>query len=375
MDRSLLQYYGFIITLLSSIGLWPYQNENLRRFMNPTITILLTIYLIPQFVPVVTQEFEMIVFLKNMWSIMITLGSLTKYVAFWRHAEKLKAFMEDMIHDWNTMDDEELKILKEYAYTGRRHSIIFALFMYPTMFLTVVSHFTSELLDIVAPLNETRPHVSPIVTEYFIDEQKYFFLIASYQCLMMIISGTTFIASEPIVMMLIQHLASLFVIVCHRMREAILDCIPVSGVHGRQFHPVNKYKLIKSVESHRRALKFSTDLMSTFGVSYSVFLIIGVLSESLVLFRLSQTIFLVNRMGETLQSIIMIMSMYNTDWYRTSVSTQKMLLFIMSKSFRVIDMKILIVYYPSIEGFATVRVFNLYCHAVIIFISRKSIFF
>ncbi|XP_053997348.1 uncharacterized protein LOC128886440 [Hylaeus anthracinus] len=126
MDRAVLQYYGFPITFLSCIGLWPYQSTKVQRFLNPVLSLLLTIFLIAQLTPFATKKFEMIMLLKNMWFIVVTLGSLGKYIAFWQQGKLLKAFMDNVIHDWNSMDEEELKILKKHANIGRRYSTVFA---------------------------------------------------------------------------------------------------------------------------------------------------------------------------------------------------------------------------------------------------------
>ena len=145
--------------------------------------------------------------------------------------------MEGVNRDWKTADDEELKIIKEHANMGKRYSMFFAgegytcdetmkiymltrlrktpvtVFIYLSTFGAMALHFSSTFLDIVLPLNETRLYKSPIVTEYFIDEQKYYFRIAMFQGLAILIGGTVYVATESLTFMWMMHSACLYKLV------------------------------------------------------------------------------------------------------------------------------------------------------------------
>lgn len=41
----------------------------------------------------------------------------------------------------------------------------------------IVVQFWSKIIDIILPINVSQPHRLPIMTEYFVDQEKYFFLI------------------------------------------------------------------------------------------------------------------------------------------------------------------------------------------------------
>lgn len=145
--------------------------------------------------------------------------------------------MEDVNRHWKAADDEELKIIKEHTYRGKRYTMFFAgegctcdetmkifmltrlhktpvtVFIYLSTFGAMALYFSSTFLDIVLPLNETRPYKPPIVTECFIDEQKYYFRIATYQGLAILIGGTVYVATESLTFMWIMHCASLYKLV------------------------------------------------------------------------------------------------------------------------------------------------------------------
>ncbi|XP_054004791.1 uncharacterized protein LOC128890378 [Hylaeus anthracinus] len=175
--------------------------------------MLLAIYMIAQLIPLLTRQLTTIEILKNISPICMLLCAIYKHIVFWRQAETIKEFMEEVKHDWGSMNDEELKILKEYAYLGKRYSTIFAMFVSPSVVIAMAAHFTSDILDIVSPLNESRPHWSPVATEYFVDQQKYFYPIMLYENLAIFAGGTMFVGTESLITMWLHHFAALFKII------------------------------------------------------------------------------------------------------------------------------------------------------------------
>ncbi|XP_076672665.1 uncharacterized protein LOC143371407 isoform X1 [Andrena cerasifolii] len=234
MDREMLNYYRLTIFFLSMLGLWPYQRERLRLLQNVVVSFIITLSTFVQLTPFASGKATKQDILKNVSSIFMTSGVLAKYFLFLRETEVIRELLEGINRDWKTADDEELKIIKEHACLGKRYSMIFAgegytrdetlkiymltrlrktpvaVFIYLSTFGAMALHFSSTLLDIVLPLNETRLYKSPIVTEYFIDEQKYYFRIAVYQGLMILIGGTVYVATESLTFMWMMHSACLY---------------------------------------------------------------------------------------------------------------------------------------------------------------------
>jgi len=70
-----------------------------------------------------------------------------------------------------------------------------------------------KILDIVVPLNESRPTKLLGSTTYFFDQEKYFFPIFMHMIVALSAEVGTILATETICLIQIQHVCGLFKIV------------------------------------------------------------------------------------------------------------------------------------------------------------------
>ncbi|XP_076672258.1 uncharacterized protein LOC143371192 [Andrena cerasifolii] len=331
----------------------------------------------------------------------MTSGVLAKYFLFLRQTEVIRELLEGINRDWKTADDEELKIIKQHAYMGKRYSMFFAgegytrdetlkiymltrlrktpvaVFIYLSTFGAMALHFSSTLMDIVLPLNETRLYKSPIVTEYFIDEQKYYFRIAVYQGLAILIGGTVYVATESLTFMWMMHSACLYRLVSYRINVAIVDSINDLYITEKTVNRNSGKSLTRSIMMHERSHTFLKDVKSAVTLVYSILLILGVTSLSTNLFSLSQSTLEGDNIEDTLISMMFVISemgymfygnfvsqkmidsggdiftdVYDTEWYKMPVSTQKLLMLVMLRSIKSPEFNMLLVFNASFEGFS-----------------------
>jgi len=65
--------------------------------------------------------------------------------------------------------------------------------------------FLPDILDIISPLNESRPQIQPFRAEFFIDEKQYFYLIRSHACIVIFMLPLIFLANSTLFMVLTKH--------------------------------------------------------------------------------------------------------------------------------------------------------------------------
>lgn len=70
--------------------------------------------------------------------------------------------------------------------------------------------FTPRILDILAPLNVSRPRELMFPGEYFIDQQKYFYAIALHLDITSGVLVATMISTESLYVMYVQHACGMF---------------------------------------------------------------------------------------------------------------------------------------------------------------------
>jgi len=151
----------------------------------------------------------------------------------------MQDIMERILCDWNELNNvKEIEIIKEYSNIGRfitlvttcmqylllNNSLIFQInyndsdlnhsitvFVYMIAFCAIFVQFLSNfLLDITSSKNESHLRQFPVLIEFFVDQQKYYFQILLAMCFVLVCSFTTVIATETLNLSYIQHGCSLF---------------------------------------------------------------------------------------------------------------------------------------------------------------------
>ncbi|XP_029046674.2 odorant receptor 49b-like isoform X1 [Osmia bicornis bicornis] len=370
MDQLQL-YYKHTIFLLSATGLWPYQNKYIRSVYNIFIMVVFLFCLGAQITALTNTEHTLHDWLRNILFISAIAGFLVKYGTYYIHADKIKQLMEEVKRDWRIHNDEPLEILRNFANSGKRYSFYFALIGFTLIFVVMGFETCNSILDAVAPLNYTRPYVIHAV--YFIDERKYRFLILIHQYFTFLIYTCVFVGIDSLIILWLHHFAALYVLVSYYIYQGVMEHI----THNSNRHLGNsKRLLITAVVIHSRVMKYLDIFGNIVSVSYMLLVLLTIITQSINIFILAQTIFKLEANGDamlclscTFCEIIyffyltyiwqqclstfdnLTLQIYNTNWYEASLSTQKFLLFVMMKTSEDLRLKLFIVFKPSLEGF------------------------
>lgn len=67
-----------------------------------------------------------------------------------------------------------------------------------------------DFLDIISPLDESRPRQLPTQVEFFIDQERYFYLLSLIFIVSAFLGMTVIMATENMYMIFVQHVCALF---------------------------------------------------------------------------------------------------------------------------------------------------------------------
>lgn len=81
---------------------------------------------------------------------------------------------------------------------------------YSVPILFACMHFVPDFLDLVAPLNQSRPHHLLILVEYFVDSDKYFYPIFLHAVVNIFMVQITLMSTTSIYVAFIQHVCGMF---------------------------------------------------------------------------------------------------------------------------------------------------------------------
>ncbi|XP_043468628.1 odorant receptor 9a-like [Leptopilina heterotoma] len=281
----------------------------------------------------------------------------------------MKQLLEDMIEDWEYWSPKpEIEILQKYAMEGRTITIAYATYIYSTAIAFVNLPMIPVILDLVKPLNVSRPKTPLYIAEYYIDEEKYFFPIMLHQYACSITCTNMIVVVETMFMLYTQHACGIFSILGYKLQHLV------------EPKNVDRIRLRKDiafcVEMHRKVVKFVDNINASFSTGFFIIMGLNTVLMSVTgvqtalkigqpregsryaLFTASQMFhfFFLSVPGQKLidHSLEVQKYIYNSPWYELPVEAQKLLLFMMRKTSEPCEFVAGVLFQFSMQTFASV---------------------
>ncbi|XP_018374337.1 PREDICTED: uncharacterized protein LOC108768424 [Trachymyrmex cornetzi] len=140
-----------------------------------------------------------------------------------------------------------------------------------------------EFIDIVLYTNVSRSHHLQISTEYFIDQQKYFYLLFFHINISFTIGNIVILGTGTLLIAYLQYVCGMFKIASYRIKRAI-HIYSLKDI-SRQKEILVYKGLIYAIDIHRKSMTFSRYFISRFQISFMFLIAVGVLTMSLNIFR------------------------------------------------------------------------------------------
>ncbi|XP_039311429.1 uncharacterized protein LOC120359113 [Solenopsis invicta] len=368
-------YYKIYRVILKILGLWSYEQTCLTRLHKILFVSIFLSFLLVQLLSFITKQYNVNLLMKIFSTFFPNLFVTVKYISFIILADDLKILFDQIQNDWNLLKDKlEIDIIKKYAYDMRLFAISIMVYCQLIMLSCGIFENFPMILDIILPLNESRPFQLMAITEYFIDQEKYIYYLMLHESLTAYIGLLSLCGIGVILLMFMMHACALFKIASYRIENAIEKSVLMV--------PRRKYllyqKIVYAVVMHQRAIEFTDFVNSVLTTFYTTIIIIGVCSLTVNLFQLLQYItymndiriicisvvfviyhlnymFVLNYGGQELinHAIQFFQASYNNLWYTAPLHIQKLLLFIMQRGTRNSVFVCGKMYVGSLEGFAT----------------------
>ncbi|KAG5331351.1 OR4 protein, partial [Acromyrmex charruanus] len=377
MNASWSHHYDVIKKISSLSGQWPYQRPIMRLFCVILVTLSTISMIIPQIAKFIRCDGNLQCIFETMTSYMLTTVTLVKLYTCYFNRCKMKILIDQLFIDWNELETpEEYEIMKKYAKNGRRYSLGYSLYCYFAVYVFMSMSLIPQILDVVLPLNESRPILPTYPGYYFVDERKYFFYIFSHAIMAWEIAMTGIVTHDCMLLTYIEHVCSIFALVGFRFER--LTYKHNDAVRILHFYTSDMYhkRIAFFVYTHRKALKFAQLIEDTFSLTLAVQIALNTIMISITLLQVTQQqagmlemiryvmyvigqlihLFCLSFEGQKLidHSLQIRNKIYKSLWYETSPKLQKMLLFVMQKSLRPIFLSAGKIYIFSMENFTMI---------------------
>ncbi|XP_071639948.1 odorant receptor 13a-like [Temnothorax longispinosus] len=376
MEPSRSYYYDINKKFLMLIGQWPYQKPKERIIAFAFIMIIHVSVLFP-----VTAKFCMCENAQCIYDILpiyvLLVIILLKIFTLCFNSRKIKDLTDRSFVDWDMLKTkEEHNIMRKYAETGRWYALIYGSFIYMVAIIFASTALVPRILDVVFPLNTSRPVMFPYPAYYFVDENEYFYYIFCHMLFTGVTNMTGLIAHDITFFVYTEHVCGLFAIVGFRLEHLLHKRCAIEKNMIDYPDAVYHKNIAISIYIHHKALRFVEFLESTFTISFAVQLLTTTIVLSISLVQLSIQLhnlaeafryflyisgqlfhlFCLSFQGQKLidHSLETCDKTYRGLWYTISVKEQRLLTFVMRKSIEASVLTAGKIYIFSLENFTMV---------------------
>ncbi|KAL6420331.1 hypothetical protein ACFW04_014809 [Cataglyphis niger] len=358
--------------LLLIIGLWPLQQSNLTRFQFIFLTSVLMTSIIFQFTTFITSKCTPIFIVRILSSISFFSTFAIKCNLFYLNIKAMGNLLMQLQNVCNELKDKnEINIMKEYSYNAKRYTTALTILAVCSVFASIVTIFWSSICFIILSINVTQSRRLPITMEYFIDQEKHFYLILIHISVAVCIGVISVIAIGAMLIAYFQHTCGMFKISSHRIKCAI----PVlEGTESKKMNLILK-RITSAVNIHRQAMILSKLLASKIEKMLFYLIMVGVICLSLNLFRIVSHeddvkeilfpfifvtfsilyMFVANYVAQDItdHNNDFFATVYDVQWYEAPLHIQKLILFLLQKGSKEFTISVGGLFVGSLECFAT----------------------
>ncbi|XP_036143078.1 uncharacterized protein LOC105832827 [Monomorium pharaonis] len=376
MIRLEVQYFNLNRILLLAVGLWPYQQSKLTRLQFIFLCSILTTSIIFQLTSLITLRCTSVLVAKVVSSASFFAVCLVTYSSFCANINNAKNLMVQCQHVYDELKDEkEIAIIKEYGYYTKCCTIAFMVMGIHFIIVIIIIQYWTDTFDLALSINVSQPHRIQFITEYFIDQEKYFFLILLHINVAFCVGIVAIIAIGTILIGYINFIFGMFKISSYRIERIIEINIPQNFILKKK--NFKSESLICAVNIHRKAIRLSKYLVITFEImflSLAAVLIISLCFNFLRIFQIMSSgesieklffpvtfvsvdilyMFLCNFFGQNIidHNNHVFITVYNIKWYVAPLQIQRMILFLLLNNAK--DFTIIVggIFVGSMENFA-----------------------
>nr|AXM05183.1 odorant receptor [Campoletis chlorideae] len=350
-------HYQINKRLLYYLGQWPLQTPKERLFFRSLTAILIGSIVLPKVIKMVEYWGNF----NNMINCCAVLGlhvvSIIKFIISTLNARKAKELAIRIEKNWETQgSDIKESIMREYAVRGRYITVIYAIMLFSALGLYLGLPLVPFLMDAIKPLNQSRQLIYLYETEYFVDQDEYYFIILIHYYMTMPFSVGMIVGYDTMFGVYVQHACGIFSILSSQ-----LERIGVSHHDNREIQRNSDKrrddayeKIVACIKIHQSVLEFIRLLESMTCVCFffsiglcmimitmTGFMVVTHLDEPDIAFRfgafaLGEVVhmFFLCWQGQLLidHSEQIFFKVYNVSWYNISLRAKKLLILIMMQS-------------------------------------------
>ncbi|XP_068965470.1 odorant receptor Or2-like [Bombus flavifrons] len=366
-------HYKMLKKYLQLLGQDPRQKNGFKNFIVTAVVISITGNIIPTSLELYTSLCD-----KNMDAVidvfphfMAATISAIKILNIQINRQNFNKLLQFVAKQWEQLKlNNELYVLNQTVMQGNKMAQLYRRSLLTALILFLLVPLVSPILDVVLPLNETRPRQQLLKINYIIfDDADYFFYVYMQLAWGSIMVVVTIISVDSLYILIIHHNSGLFAVCGNQVQRATQN-LDTNQIISESY----TYKQIRNcVITHNEAIQFYNILNESSRTSYLIQVGLNMLIISATAL---QAVINLDKPEEAIRSVVFcganqfhlfVLSLpgqvlldhctelgnniYGAMWYRTPVQIQKVLYMMQIRSGKLCSLTAGGLYEMNIENF------------------------
>ncbi|KAH0952954.1 Or9e8 [Eciton burchellii] len=311
MLKNFLQKYNINKIFLSLLGLWPFQKKLLRNSLRIFCFLLEISYCPFELLLLYDHWDDAQLIYEGCYQITLSASFLIRIInEFWNH-DKLRKLYQSIDEHWDIFTNEiDVRVLKHYSLLSRKFTLYYfnicniVALMYVLMSGFLIIPLTPVFLDIVSPLNESRPRFLAIEVEFRMDKNEHFLSLFIYITAIIVIGMSIMVAVDAMHVTCTAHACSLFAAVSQQVENIILKVDNETSKHCMNTKTESFNEEI-TYREYITCLKKFVDILASSYQGFSLVLLMLIISTlSLIGIRI---VYVLDQVEEMIRFIFIIM--------------------------------------------------------------------
>ncbi|XP_011861311.1 PREDICTED: uncharacterized protein LOC105558316 isoform X2 [Vollenhovia emeryi] len=248
-------YYRLNRIFLSAVSLWPYQHSKFTIISHIFHFTIMGSFMFFQLSSFLTSQFTLDLCIMVLSYTVPACLYILQYYSFCVNRNGVKQIWENMHNSWSLLKDEtERNIMRQHSSSGELCTILVSFGIIISLILYALTELLPVILDLIVPINETRPYKLHASIEYFVDKTTYFYPIISHWMICLFFGCFVFMATCTLEMVYLEHICGLLKIASYRIERSIDKYM---SSNSAQTDRVAHRDIIAAVDIHRKALDCS----------------------------------------------------------------------------------------------------------------------
>ncbi|XP_025986249.1 odorant receptor 63a [Solenopsis invicta] len=214
--------YSINKIFLSCLGVWPFQSKLARSLIPICYIVYETSYYSIEILMLYDHWKDARIVFDCCYQIVLLTTFVSKLLNEFLNHDKVQRLIETMDNHWNIFTSEsELRTLKDYTNISRKFTIFYSIMMYSMVTTFLLIPLTPVFLDIIRPLNESRPRFFAVAVELRIDQEKYYTPLFCYNISIIMLGTIIMVGVDTMYVAYTAHACSLFSIISQQFEEIL----------------------------------------------------------------------------------------------------------------------------------------------------------